>query len=302
MARLLNPTDVRLLADGLGVVPSKRWGQNFVVDAGTVRRIARIAGIEPGEHVLEVGSGLGSLTLALLEVGARITAVEIDRALARALPETVGDRAPGEADRLVVINGDAMKVMPEAVRGVWEDESVAEPTALIANLPYNVAVPVILHILEEFPSIGRVLVMVQAEVASRIVAAPGSRTYGIPSAKVAWYASARQVGTVGRAAFWPVPRVDSALVLLERRAAPATTASREDVFRVVDAAFAQRRKGLRGALSALAGSADEAGHALLKAGIDPLTRGERLGISDFARLAEALAPFPSGDASGTVRT
>lgn len=302
MARLLGPTDIRLLTERLGVVPSKRWGQNFVVDAGTVRRIARIAGVVPGEHVLEVGPGLGSLTLALLEAGVRVTAVEIDRALARALPEIVGDRAPGEARHLEVIDGDAMKVMPEVVRGVWEDEPVAEPVSLVANLPYNVAVPVILHALEEFPSIRRVLVMVQAEVADRIVAPPGSKVYGIPSAKVAWYASARQAGAVGRAAFWPVPRVDSALVLLERRAAPATTASREDVFRVIDAAFAQRRKGLRGALAGLAGSADAAGRALAQAGIDPLTRGERLGISDFARLAEALAPFPSGGASGTVGT
>lgn len=303
MARLLGPTDVRFLTERLGIRPSKRWGQNFVVDAGTVRRIVKSASLSPGEHVLEVGSGLGSLTLALLETGARVTAVEIDPALAGALAETVRTRAPEEASNLVVINGDAMKTAPEAVRGAWEDESMVDPTALVANLPYNVAVPVILHALEAFPSLGRVLVMVQAEVAQRIVAPPGSRVYGIPSAKVAWYAAARQVGTVGRSAFWPVPRVDSALVLLERREAPTTTtARREDVFRLIDAAFSQRRKGLRSALARLVGTADAAGRALLTAGIDPLTRGERLGIADFARLAEQVAPFRSGEASGTVGT
>ena len=226
MARLLSPTDVRLLAERLGIRPSKRWGQNFVIDAGTVRRIAKIAGLLPGEHVLEVGPGMGSLTLALLETGAKVTAVEIDPVLAHELPVIVAERAPDEAPNLVVINGDALTVVPDIVLGVWKGESAGDPISLVANLPYNVAVPVVLHVLEAFPSVRRVLVMVQAEVAQRIVALPGSRVYGIPSAKVAWYAAARQVGTVGRSAFWPVPRVDSALVLLERREAPTTSVSR----------------------------------------------------------------------------
>ena len=296
MARLLGPTDIRLLAERLGVTPSKRWGQNFVVDAGTVRRVVRIAGVGPGDHVVEVGPGLGSLTLALLESGATVTAVEIDRALARALRETVADRAPEDVERLVVITNDALVVGPAEVAA----EVVAEPTSLVANLPYNVSVPVILHALEAFPSVRRALVMVQAEVADRIVAPPGSRTYGIPSAKVAWYASARRAGDVGRSAFWPVPRVDSALVLLERRDVPSTTVARAQVFRVIDAAFAQRRKGLRGALAELAGGASVAEAALRSIGLDPLTRGETLGISEFVRLTEALWPFPGSSSSGTV--
>ncbi len=297
---MLGPTDIRLLSERMGFVPSKRWGQNFVVDAGTVRRIARIAGVEEGQHVIEVGPGLGSLTLALLEAGARVTAVEIDPLLARALPNTVAEHAPGERGNLAVVALDAMRLAPEVVAEAWDPRPTAEPTALVSNLPYNVGVPVILHALEVFPSLTRMLVMIQAEVADRLVAPPGSRVYGIPSAKVAWYASARRAGDVGRAAFWPVPRVDSALVLIERKCPPATTVTKEAVFALVDAAFAQRRKGLRGALTVLAGSAAEAERALRAAGIDPLTRGERLGIADFARLAEALAPFPGSPRSGTV--
>lgn len=300
MVRLLTPTDVRLLAERLGVRPARRWGQNFVVDAGTVRRIARVAGIAPGEHLLEVGPGLGSLTLALLETEARVTAIEIDPVLARALPDIIRDRAPEAVDRLTVVNLDAMTVLPDIVHGVWTDETEPDPTAMVANLPYNVAVPVILHVLESFPSVGRALVMVQAEVADRIVAVPGSRVYGIPSAKVAWYASAKRVGTVGRAAFWPVPRVDSALVLLNRREPPKTEAGREEVFRVVDAAFSQRRKGLRSALASLAGTPADAENALTAADLTPLARGETLGIADFASLAERL--FPGPRASGTVET
>jgi 16S rRNA (adenine1518-N6/adenine1519-N6)-dimethyltransferase len=278
VARLLGPSDVRHLAARLGTTPSKKWGQNFVVDAGTVRRIARIAGVGPGDTVLEVGPGLGSLTLALLETGAHVVAVEIDPTLAAALEDTVADRAPEHASRLTVIAADAMTI----------SEVPQPPMFVVANLPYNVGVPVLLHLLATFPSIARVLVMVQAEVADRLAAPPGSRTYGVPSAKAAWYCSARRAGDIGRAAFWPVPRVDSALVLLERREPPQTTASREQVFAVIDSAFAQRRKALRGALATLAGSADAAESALRTAGIEPLTRGEQLGIEDFARIAEAL--------------
>ncbi|MBC7290944.1 MAG: 16S rRNA (adenine(1518)-N(6)/adenine(1519)-N(6))-dimethyltransferase RsmA [Actinotalea sp.] len=277
---LLGPASIRDLAGRLGVRPTKTWGQNFVVDAGTVRKIVRTAGVREGEHVVEVGPGLGSLTLGLLEAGAHVVAVEIDPALARQLPHTVAERLPEAADRLDVLPADALTVT--TLPG-------PPPTALVANLPYNVAVPVLLSFLERFDSLERVLVMVQAEVADRLVAPPGSRTYGIPSAKAAWYAEARRAGSVGRAVFWPVPRVDSALVALERREPPTTTASRKAVFAVVDAAFAQRRKTLRAALAGLAGSGEAAERALRTAGIDPTTRGERLHITGFARIAEALA-------------
>lgn len=249
-----------------------------MVDAGTVRRIARIANVGPGDHVAEVGPGLGSLTLALLEAGAAVTAIEIDPILAGALADTVADRAPEEAARLTVIAADALTVT----------DIQPPPTKLVANLPYNVSVPVILHFLETFPSIDTVLVMVQTEVADRLAAPPGSRTYGIPSAKAAWYCSVRKAGSVGRAAFWPVPRVESSLVLMERREIPATTAARKHVFAVIDAAFAQRRKALRGALAPFAGSPAASEAALRAAGIDPMTRGEQLGIADFTRIAENL--------------
>ena len=279
MVDLLGPTDIRTLAETLGTNPTKRWGQNFVVDAGTVRRIVRIAGVQPDDAVVEVGPGLGSLTLALLEAGAQVTAVEIDPRLAAALPATVAERAPDDAARLTVIEADAMRVT----------SLDPEPTLLVANLPYNVSVPVILHFLETFPSLERVLVMVQKEVAERLAAPPGSRTYGIPSAKAAWYCDVRLAGNIGRAVFWPVPRVDSSLVLMQRRAQPVTEVARKDVFAVVDAAFAQRRKALRGALATVAGSPAAAEVALRAAGFDPLTRGEQLAISDFAAIAEQLA-------------
>jgi len=283
VADLLGPTDVRTLAESLGASPTKRWGQNFVVDAGTVRRIVRIAGVQgggaqPPDAVVEVGPGLGSLTLALLEAGAAVTAIEIDPRLAAALPQTVAARAPGDAARLTVLQADALTVT----------SLDPPPTLLVANLPYNVSVPVILHFLETFPSLQRVLVMVQAEVADRLAAPPGSRTYGIPSAKAAWYCSVRVAGDVGRAVFWPVPRVDSRLVLMERRDPPATEVPRSRVFEVVDAAFAQRRKALRGALATVAGSPAAAEAALRAAGFDPLTRGEQLRIEDFAAIAAHL--------------
>ena len=278
--RLLSPADVRELADRLGVRPSKRLGQNFVVEQGTVRRIAALAAPAPDDVVLEVGPGLGSLTLALLEAGAgRIVAVEIDQALAGDLPRTLADRAPALADRVTVISADALRV--------GERDLPAAPSMLVANLPYNVAVPVVLHLLAAVPSLVRGLVMVQAEVADRKYAAPGSRVYGAPSVKLAWYATARSAGTVPRTVFWPVPNVDSRLVAFTRTDPPATSATREAVFALVDAAFGQRRKTLRAALAGWAGSAPEAERLLRAAGIDPGARGEALSVAQFARLAAA---------------
>ncbi|MFI6577545.1 16S rRNA (adenine(1518)-N(6)/adenine(1519)-N(6))-dimethyltransferase RsmA [Nocardiopsis sp. NPDC050513] len=276
-SRLLTPADVRALAERFGIRPTKTLGQNFVIDHGTVRRIVRVAGVTRDDVVVEVGPGLGSLTLALLPHVRQVTAIEIDPALAEALPGTVAAHAPDLADRLRVVPGDAMRVTE--VPG-------PPPTALVANLPYNVSVPVLLHLLELLPSLERVLVMVQAEVADRITAAPGGRIYGVPSAKVAWYAAARRAGAVGRNVFWPAPNVDSGLVELIRRPPPATKADRADVFRVVDAAFAQRRKTLRAALAGWAGSAPAAEAALRAAGVDPAARGESLGIEEFAAIAE----------------
>ena len=283
--RLLTPGDVRELAGRLGVRPSKRLGQNFVIEPGTVRRIAALAALSPGDVVLEVGPGLGSLTLALLEAGAgQVVAVEIDRALAAGLPRTIASRAPHLADRLAVVAGDALHVAA--------DDLPASPSALVANLPYNVAVPVLLHLLAALPSLGRGLVMVQAEVAERMCAGPGSRVYGTPSVKLAWFAAARPAGPVPRTVFWPVPNVDSRLVAFTRRDPPPTAASREQVFAVIDAAFSQRRKTLRAALSGWAGSAREAERLLRAAGIDPGARGESLGVGEFARLAAAHQPEP----------
>jgi 16S rRNA (adenine1518-N6/adenine1519-N6)-dimethyltransferase len=278
--RLLSPADIRALAGRLGVRPSKRLGQNFVIEPGTVRRIATLAGVAAGDVVLEVGPGLGSLTLALLEAGpARVIAIEIDRVLAGELPATIAARAPGLADRVTVVAGDAL--------AVGEPDLAAPPTVLAANLPYNVAVPVLLHLLAAVPSLRRGLVMVQAEVAERMCAGPGSRVYGTPSVKLAWFAAARSAGTVPRSVFWPVPNVDSRLVAFTRHDPPATEASREEVFAVVDAAFRQRRKTLRAALSGWAGSAPEAERLLRTAGIDPGARGESLDVREFARLAAA---------------
>ena len=277
---LLSPADVRELAGRLGVRPSKRLGQNFVVEQGTVRRIATLAAPGPADVVLEVGPGLGSLTLALLEAGAgRIVAVEIDRVLAGELPRTLADRAPALAGRVTVINADALRV--------GQRDLPAAPSMLVANLPYNVAVPVVLHLLATVPSLARGLVMVQAEVADRMCAAPGSRVYGAPSVKLAWYATARSAGTVPRTVFWPVPNVDSRLVAFTRTDPPATSATREAVFALVDAAFGQRRKTLRAALAGWAGSAPEAERLLRAAGIDPGARGEALSVAQFARLAAA---------------
>jgi 16S rRNA (adenine1518-N6/adenine1519-N6)-dimethyltransferase len=277
---MLTPGDVSELAGRLGVRPSKRFGQNFVIEPGTVRRIAALARLRPDDVVLEVGPGLGSLTLALLEAGAgRLLAVEIDPVLAAALPQTIAARAPELAGRVSVVAADALRIGAR--------DLPAAPAVLVANLPYNVAVPVVLHLLAVLPSLRRGLVMVQAEVADRMCAAPGSRVYGTPSAKLAWFAEARPAGPVPRSVFWPVPNVDSRLVAFTRRDPPQTTATREEVFAVVDAAFRQRRKTLRAALSGWAGSAPEAERLLRAAGLDPGARGETLGIAEFARLAAA---------------
>lgn len=276
--QLLGPAQIRDLAARLGVRPTKSWGQNFVIDKGTVRRIVRAAGVGPDDVVLEVGPGLGSLTLALLPRVRHVTAVEIDPVLAGQLPQTVETRAPQLADRLTVLQTDALRVseLPDP-----------QPTALVANLPYNVAVPVVLHLLATVPTLQKVLVMVQLEVAERLAAGPGSKVYGVPSAKLAWYAAAKRVGTVPPKVFWPVPHVESGLVAIERREPPAGV--REATFKVIDAAFAQRRKMLRSALSGMAGSSARASEAIEAAGIDPQVRGEMIDVAQFAQIAASLA-------------
>ena len=274
---LLGPAEIRDLAARLGIRPTKAWGQNFVIDKGTVRRIVRAAGLGADDVVLEVGPGLGSLTLAMLPHVRHVTALEIDPVLAEQLPRTVTDLAPGLADRLAVLHTDALRVT-----GVPDPQ----PTALVANLPYNVAVPVVLHLLATVPTIEKVLVMVQLEVAERLAATPGGKVYGVPSVKAAWYADVTSAGRIGRTVFWPAPNVDSGLVRMVRRDPPATRATREEVFAVVDAAFAQRRKTLRAALSGWAGGGAAAEEALRAAGVDPRARGEVLTVEDFARIAE----------------
>jgi 16S rRNA (adenine1518-N6/adenine1519-N6)-dimethyltransferase len=268
------------LADRFGIRPAKQRGQNFVIDPNTVRRIVATAEVSDGEHILEVGPGLGSLTLGLLGAGAQVTAVEIDHALASGLRETVAEYAPEKAGALTVVDGDALRI---TVTG--------EPTALVANLPYNVAVPVLLRLWESVPTLRRALVMVQLEVAERLAAGPGSRVYGVPSVKAAWYSDVRKAGHIGRTVFWPAPNVDSALVLMTRREPPATTVGRERVFEVVDAAFGQRRKMLRSSLAGLA-PAGAAERALVAAGVDPTARAERLTVGEFARIADSLAAAP----------
>ena len=283
-AGLLGAGQIRDLAGRLGVRPTKKWGQNFVIAANTVRRIVRLADLGPGDIVVEIGPGLGSLTLALLPQVAAVVAVEVDPTLAAALPGTVAALAPAYGDRLSVVLADAMtmRTLPDP-----------QPTALVANLPYNISVPVVLSFLEAFPTLRRVLVMVQLEVAERLAAPPGSKTYGIPSLKAAWYAEVRLTGTVSRTVFWPSPNVDSGLVTLTRREPPQTTASRTEVFRCIDAAFAQRRKTLRAALAGWAGSATNAETFLRAAGVDPRTRGEQLDIHAFAAIAAARSAVVS---------
>lgn len=276
--KLLGPAEVRSLAAALDLRPTKQKGQNFVIDPNTVRRIVRASGVGPDDVVVEVGPGLGSLTLALLDQVSRVVAIEIDPVLAAALPATVAAHAPDHADRFALVEADALRVTE--VPG-------PPPTALVANLPYNVSVPVLLHLMALLPSLERGLVMVQSEVADRLAAPPGSKTYGVPSAKAAWYADVRRAGAIGRNVFWPAPNVDSGLVAWGHREPPTTTASREQVFAVVDAAFAQRRKTVRAALRA-AFPVEAVDAALERAGIEPSVRGEQLDIVAFARIAEGL--------------
>ncbi|MGZ5373680.1 MAG: 16S rRNA (adenine(1518)-N(6)/adenine(1519)-N(6))-dimethyltransferase RsmA [Aeromicrobium sp.] len=277
--RLLGASDVRRLAEACGIRPTKQRGQNFVIDGNTVRRIVRTSGVGPEDIVLEVGPGLGSLTLGLLEAAQRVVAIEIDEVLATALPATIAEFAPDQADHFEVVLADAMRIAE--VPG-------PPPTALVANLPYNVSVPVLLHLFELLPSIRTGLVMVQSEVAHRLAAPPGSRTYGVPSVKAAWYADVHLAGKIGRNVFWPMPNVDSALVAWTRREPPSNVAPREKVFAVIDAAFAQRRKTLRSTLTGIAGSAAAAENALVAAGVSPQARGEAISVEDFARITACL--------------
>ncbi len=277
---LLGAADIRRLAEELDVRPTKTLGQNFVIDGNTIRRIVAAAHVEPDETVLEVGPGLGSLTLGLLDAAAHVVAVEIDPKLAAKLPDTARKFRPDADGRLDVVLADAMRVT----------ELPREPSALVANLPYNVAVPVVLHLLEHFPSLRHGLVMVQDEVADRLAAVPGSKIYGVPSVKAAWYSQMRKAGVIGMNVFWPAPKIASGLVGFTRREPPATRATRQEVFAVIDAAFAQRRKTLRAALAGWAGSAAAAEEALRAADVDPRARGEVLDVEAFARIAEYKRP------------
>lgn len=277
-SQLLGPVEIRELAAALDVTPTKRLGQNFVHDPNTVRRIVAAAELSPDDRVIEVGPGLGSLTLGLLDEAAHVTALEIDDRLAQQLGNTVQLRAPGAAHKLDIVHMDALKTAQRDVPG--------EPTALVANLPYNVSVPVLLHLLAEFPSIRRVLVMVQKEVADRLAAKPGTKIYGVPSVKAAFYGEVSQAGTIGKHVFWPAPNIESGLVRID--VDPQRDRSvRDKVFPLIDAAFAQRRKTLRSTLASVYGSTAEAEAALREAGIDPGLRGEKLGVEDFVRLGEA---------------
>lgn len=279
---LLTARDIRELAADIGLRPTKQKGQNFVIDPNTVRSIVTTADLEGTRRVVEIGPGLGSLTLGLLEAGHDVTAVEIDGVLAQRLPATIADFAGDDAARFDLVHADALKVT----------ELPTPPEALVANLPYNVAVPVLLRFLELFPSLTTVLVMVQLEVAERLAAAPGSRTYGVPSVKAQWYGEVSLAGRIGKNVFWPAPNIDSGLVRIDVTRTERDPEGRTRLFSLVDAAFAQRRKTLRAALSSWAGSPQRAEEVLLAAGIDLKTRGEALSVSDFERLAEAAGHTP----------
>lgn len=284
---LLSATDIRRLADELGIRPTKTLGQNFVIDGNTIRRIISAANVSPDETVLEVGPGLGSLTLGIMDAAAKVVAVEIDPPLAKRLPQTMAEFRPGREEDLTVILSDAMKVT----------ELPAEPTALVANLPYNVAVPVVLHLLEHFPSIRHGLVMVQDEVADRMSATPGNKIYGVPSVKGAWYGTLRKAGVIGMNVFWPAPKIHSGLVSFTRDKDRSDAPDRKQVFAIIDAAFAQRRKTLRAALSSWAGSGARAEAILNAAGIDPKERGEKLDIDSYIAIARAAEQVPVDVAS-----
>jgi 16S rRNA (adenine1518-N6/adenine1519-N6)-dimethyltransferase len=283
--RLLGRTEIRRLAKELDLRPRKSLGQNFVHDGNTVRRIASASGVGRGDHVLEVGPGLGSLTLALLDRGTRVTAVEVDPVLAERLPQTVAEHSNSESQRLTVLNRDILSV----TRADVDTEFLGPPTALVANLPYNIAVPALLHVLAEFPSIQSVMVMVQAEVAERLAAEPGGREYGVPSVKVRYFGDVRRCGVVPPTVFWPIPRVYSGLIRIDRHKSPpwpTDEAFRRRVFGLVDTAFAQRRKTVRNAFAVWAGSGNESARRLLSASIDPARRGETLNVADFVRLLQ----------------
>jgi len=280
---LLGAAEVRAIAQRLELRPSKAFGQNFVIDPNSVRRIVRVAHLSPGMRVLEVGPGLGSLTLALLDVGVDVIAVEVDARLAGQLPSTVAECAPKCLARLQVVQADALRISSEQI-----DRWQPQPTALVANLPYNVAVPILLHLLSLVTNLQTCLVMVQKEVAERLAAAPGSRVYGAPSVKLQWYGNCEYAGEVSRHVFWPVPNVDSALVRIIRAEPPPCRSTRERVFDVIDTAFGQRRKTLRASLAPLAGDGATSQEVLEAAQVDPGRRPETLRIADFARIADVL--------------
>ena len=275
---LLGAAQIRELAAALDLKPSKSLGQNFVIDSNVCTKIVRIAAVGPTDIALEIGPGLGSLTLALLDSAASVVAVEIDSRLARQLPITVANHFE-HPENLTVLNQDALTIQSLPI----------DPTVLVANLPYNVSVPVLLHLLEKFESLRTGVVMVQAEVADRLAAKPGTKEYGIPSVKAAWWAEVKGAGSVSRSVFWPAPNVDSKLVSFTRRQTPGDEVLRRKVFTIIDAAFAQRRKMLRSALSSLYGSSSAAEQILKRADIDPTLRGEALEISSFCAIA-AVAP------------
>ncbi len=285
--RLLTRTEIRAIARSLGFRPRKALGQNFVHDANTLRRIVSSSGITKSDHVLEVGPGLGSLTLALLDRGATVTAVEIDPVLAGRLPATIAEHSHSEIHRLTVLNRDILDLEPA--------DLAAQPTAVVANLPYNIAVPALIHLFSEFPSIRTAMVMVQAEVAERLAAEPGGKAYGVPSAKVRFFGGVRRYGMVSPTVFWPIPRVFSGLVRIDRYETapwPTDAAFRRQVFELIDIGFAQRRKTARNAFLEWAGSGNASAERLLSASIDPARRGETLTVADFVRLLQR---------SGTVR-
>ncbi len=279
--RLLTRTEIRNIAKELDFRPRKVLGQNFVHDANTLRRIVSSSGINKNDHVLEVGPGMGSLTLAILDRGAAVTAVEIDPLLAARLPKTIAEHSHSEIHRLTVVNHDVLTLR--------SSDLAQQPTAVVANLPYNIAVPALLHLFAEFPTIRTAMVMVQAEVAERLAAEPGGKEYGIPSVKIRFYGNVRRYGMVSPTVFWPIPRVYSGLVRIDRHEVspwPEDDGFRQRVFELIDIGFAQRRKTARNAFLEWAGSGNESAERLLSASIDPARRGETLTVADFVRLLQ----------------